>query len=194
MSKINIIIFLKKFFITKSLACIAKEINIDVNLLFPKNIDEFKQAINAISCDMLFVDEFFAQMLDREQFTNDLSKSEIIVVGKKRDFEFIKIFDFISEDIAKTEIYEKIKFYLEKFEETNQEENILSEREKDILRLVAQGFTNKEIADKLFLSIHTVATHRKNISNKLGIKSISGLTIYAILNGIISIDNSNLLV
>lgn len=64
----------------------------------------------------------------------------------------------------------------------------LSEREKTIVKYVAQGLTNKEIAEKLFLSTHTVVTHRKNISNKLGIKSASGLTIYAIVNNIISID------
>lgn len=61
----------------------------------------------------------------------------------------------------------------------------LSSREKDVLTLVALGHTNKEIADALFISIHTVISHRKNITEKLGIKSISGLTVYAILNNII---------
>jgi DNA-binding CsgD family transcriptional regulator len=54
------------------------------------------------------------------------------------------------------------------------------------------GLQNKEIADKLNISIHTVITHRKNITNKLSIKSISGLTVFAILNGIIEIDSINL--
>lgn len=67
----------------------------------------------------------------------------------------------------------------------------LSARERDVLRLVAMGFPNKEIADKLFISIHTVVTHRKNITDKLGIKSISGLTVYAIINGIIDSDSIN---
>ncbi len=64
----------------------------------------------------------------------------------------------------------------------------LSEREKTILKHVAKGLTNKEIADELFLSSHTVIAHRKNITAKLGIKTISGLTVYAILNNIISMD------
>jgi len=67
--------------------------------------------------------------------------------------------------------------------------NELSEREKTILKHVAKGLTNKEIADKLFLSAHTVITHRKNITTKLGIKTISGLTVYAILNNIIRLDD-----
>jgi DNA-binding CsgD family transcriptional regulator len=67
----------------------------------------------------------------------------------------------------------------------------LTQREKDVLRLVALGHANKEIADKLFISIHTVISHRKNITEKLGIKSISGLTVYAILNKLIDTDNLN---
>jgi two-component system, NarL family, response regulator NreC len=61
----------------------------------------------------------------------------------------------------------------------------LTERETEILKLVALGNASKEIADKLNISTHTVITHRKNITEKLGIKSISGLTVYAILNKII---------
>lgn len=65
----------------------------------------------------------------------------------------------------------------------------LSEREVDVLRLITQGLSNKEIADKLNISIHTVISHRKNISQKTGIKSQSGLTIYAISNKIISLED-----
>jgi len=61
----------------------------------------------------------------------------------------------------------------------------LSERELDVLRLVAKGKSNKDIADMLFISIHTVISHRKNITDKLGIKSIPGLTVYAILNKLV---------
>jgi DNA-binding NarL/FixJ family response regulator len=64
----------------------------------------------------------------------------------------------------------------------------LSPRETTILRMVSLGLTNREIAEKLFLSAHTVMTHRKNISSKLGIKSVSGLTVYAIVNNIITIE------
>ncbi len=61
----------------------------------------------------------------------------------------------------------------------------LSDRENEVVALVAKGSTNKEIADLLKISIHTVITHRKNISRKTGIKSISGLTVYAMLNKLI---------
>ncbi|WP_289054763.1 response regulator transcription factor [Carboxylicivirga marina] len=65
----------------------------------------------------------------------------------------------------------------------------LSPREKAILKEVALGLTNKEIAEKTYISTHTVISHRKNITRKLGIKTVSGLTVYAILNNIIHVDD-----
>ncbi len=65
----------------------------------------------------------------------------------------------------------------------------LSPREKAILKEVALGLTNKEIAEKTYISTHTVISHRKNITRKLGIKTVSGLTVYAILNNIIQMDD-----
>lgn len=72
--------------------------------------------------------------------------------------------------------------------QTSAQETI-SDREIDVLKLLVEGNSNKEIADKLNISTHTVISHRKNISQKTGIKSVSGLTIYAIVNNIISIDS-----
>jgi DNA-binding CsgD family transcriptional regulator len=64
----------------------------------------------------------------------------------------------------------------------------LSPREQTIVKLISMGLTNRQIAEKLFLSTHTVMTHRKNINSKLGIKSVSGLIIYAIVNNIITLE------
>ncbi len=68
--------------------------------------------------------------------------------------------------------------------------NDLSDREKEILVSVAKGATNKEIAVEHNISVHTVISHRKNISRKTGIKTVSGLTIYAVINGLIDISDS----
>ena len=65
------------------------------------------------------------------------------------------------------------------------ESHDLSERERDVLILVAKGLANKEIADKLNISVHTVMSHRKNITHKTGIKSVAGLTVYALLNNML---------
>lgn len=69
---------------------------------------------------------------------------------------------------------------------------LLSDREIEVLQLLALGFTNKQIADHLNISVHTVNTHRKNISQKTGIKSVSGLTIYAVINNYVTIDQITL--
>ncbi|MBR2606607.1 MAG: helix-turn-helix transcriptional regulator [Bacteroidaceae bacterium] len=66
---------------------------------------------------------------------------------------------------------------------------ILSDREKDIIVCVTKGMNNKEIADYLFLSVHTVTTHRRNISNKLQIHTTAGLIIYAIANKLVNIED-----
>ena len=65
----------------------------------------------------------------------------------------------------------------------------LSDREKDVLIQVVRGLSNKEIADVLCISTHTVITHRKNIAHKLNIHSTAGLTIYAIVNKLIDINS-----
>jgi regulator of cell morphogenesis and NO signaling len=69
-----------------------------------------------------------------------------------------------------------------------QEIEALSERECDVLIQVVKGLSNKEIADVLCISTHTVITHRKNITRKLNIHSTAGLTIYAIVNKLVNID------
>lgn len=68
-------------------------------------------------------------------------------------------------------------------------QDALSQREKEIVICVVKGMTNKEIAEKLFLSIHTVITHRRNISKKLQIHSAAGLTIYSIVNKLVTLSD-----
>lgn len=99
---------------------------------------------------------------------------EIIYVNDEKNIIFSKIENLIVENSGKESLILQ---------------NELSNREITILEYIAKGFTNKEIADKLFLSAHTVITHRKNITNKLGIKTIPGLTIYAILHNIITLND-----
>ena len=68
------------------------------------------------------------------------------------------------------------------------QQKVLSDREIEVMSLIVQGYINKEIADKLNISLSTVITHRKNIMNKLGMKSVSALTIYAVMHGYVDIN------
>lgn len=89
---------------------------------------------------------------------------------------------------SETIMVEKLQnfFSVQTIDEHAPENSVLSAREIDILKEVAQGYSNKEIADRLFISINTVITHRKNLTEKLGIKTISGLTVYALMNKLIN--------
>ena len=77
-------------------------------------------------------------------------------------------------------------------ENPDAESHDLSAREKEILVCVAKGMLNKEIADVCNLSIHTVITHRKNITRKTGIKTVAGLTVYALLHNLIDSNSIEL--
>jgi DNA-binding NarL/FixJ family response regulator len=99
-------------------------------------------------------------------------------------------FDFLIHiHDAEAVIHETIEHQLSlAAENEDSPQQALSEREIEVLRLLVTGHANKEIAEILFISPHTVITHRKNITQKTGIKTVSGLTIYAVLKNIISLQ------
>lgn len=84
----------------------------------------------------------------------------------------------------------EIEDYEEKQEKLNKAA-LLSEREKGVVACIAQGMSNKEIAEQLCLSVNTVTTHRRNISMKLGIHSAASITIFAIVNKIVEIPGKS---
>ena len=117
-----------------------------------------------------------------------LKKNRNIVIGLEISGASSELESFFDDVIYINEstdsIINKINSYVLKGSDSKSD-NQLSVREIELLTMVAQGFSNKQIADQLFISIHTVITHRKNITAKLGIKSISGLTLYAALNNMV---------
>ena len=68
------------------------------------------------------------------------------------------------------------------------QQKILTDREIEVMSLIVQGYINKEIADRLSIALATVVTHRRNIMDKLGFKSVSALTIYAVMHGYVDIN------
>ena len=92
---------------------------------------------------------------------------------------------------TRSKIISKMNEFAQSEATKNTDDVELSKRETDVLVAVAKGMMNKEIADLMNISIHTVISHRKNITRKTGIKSVSGLTVYALLNNLI--DESELI-
>ena len=93
---------------------------------------------------------------------------------------------YVNSNADENRFIESLASIIKKLRRVNSGQDGLSAREIDVLKLVATGLTNKEIADRLNISINTVLSHRKNISAKLGIKSVSGLSVYAMMNGYIN--------
>jgi DNA-binding CsgD family transcriptional regulator len=105
--------------------------------------------------------------------------------GSEKNFRFSEIIDPSDHEKNIIRKLEKQLSLIYRQKEGPDSPEGISDREKEVLRLVALGLTNKEIGEKLFISSHTVITHRKNISAKLGIKTIAGLTVYALINHLI---------
>ena len=105
----------------------------------------------------------------------------------------LKNFDgIIGLNDSKLKIINKLNQVAQSSDKNEKPDDVeLSKREIDVLVAVAKGLMNKEIADQMNISIHTVISHRKNITRKTGIKSVSGLTVYALLNNLI--DESDLI-
>ena len=166
------------------------EISDDNNII--EQIDRYKPDILIINTSYLN-----KSSLEKIRANSHLLGIKIIALQcnllDKKDTE--QYDDIIYTYDSASSIKEKIKniIKLENFKSTKEFKNKkqeLSKREKEIVICVAKGMTNKEIADKLFLSLHTITTHRRNISAKLQIHSSAGLTIYAIVNNLIDIENA----
>ena len=139
--------------------------------------------VNEIAeCDIIFADEYncmaFLDLLIPR-------KNRTVIITNIDNDSYISWQHINCYDNENT-IVETIAAILKKLSQTNMPQMELSAREIEVLRLVAQGFTNKEIADNLRISVNTVLSHRKNITAKLGIKSVSGLCVYAMMNGILA--------
>lgn len=135
-----------------------------------------------VTTDILFQKLYNTQLIH----FNATNYRFIRLVNEIREESNFPVFESIHLDESQNMITDKIRFSVNSFlPEKTSVLGTLTDRETEILKLVALGNASKEIADKLNISTHTVITHRKNITEKLGIKSISGLTVYAILNKII---------
>jgi len=171
--------------------------------------EELITAIQKLQPDVVIIDCNIAGFFSR----NDLpvikqlsSKTNLMVITTNQNKEVVLqtlelgVFSYILKECPKDEIIDGVyaaakgeKFLCKKVldiilekEPVNCDGVKLSNREKEIIRLIVEGLTNNQIADKLFLSAHTIATHRKNIMSKLSINKTAGLVVYAVKENIIS--------
>jgi len=118
-------------------------------------------------------DGYLLKNSDREEFYDAL---KTVVNGKS----------YFSSDVTKALLNQDVKKSLTFEDSDSVQLSKLTEREIDILKNIAEGLSNKEIGDKLFISHRTVDTHRTNLMKKLGVHNIAGLIKFAIKNGLIN--------
>ena len=151
--------------------------------------------VRTMDVDVIIVDPSVFDHASRPYVRNNLasltSAAVLALESSPWDEESLKQYDgVISLYDAPTTVIRKVRSALEGHSENSRSEGEeLSQREKEILICVAKGMLNKEIADLYNLSIYTVITHRKNITRKTGIKTVAGLTVYALLNNLIDINS-----
>ncbi len=194
-SKIQVIVVARHFLYRLGAKTIISVIGIEPNLLEFNSYKTLYDYLNEYRSDgfLIIHDEVFTE--SKQQKMSDLKDlcpnlKVMLVVDQKSDTN-----DSVNEVCLENqkqvvEHFQNFFFEPEPASKTNDSDGLLSDREIEVLRSVATGYSNKEIADKLFISINTVITHRKNITDKLGIKTIAGLTVYAIMNNIIKPDES----
>ncbi len=155
------------------------------------NPEQLCEKILACDANLLIINPILLGYNDRNlpsQLVKEYPQLSIIaLVTTYIEPSLLKPYDAIIEiNDSKLKIINKMEQIAKSSDKKEANDDVdLSKREIDVLVAVAKGMMNKEIADQMNISIHTVISHRKNITRKTGIKSVSGLTVYALLNNLI---------
>ena len=196
MSKKSIVLIVEpSFIVTEGLTRILKK-STDFDILTPLNdIENLKETVPTLHPDILILNPTLLPYSKHGAiYTIQQDNAHMAVVALVYQYiesTMLKSFHGIL-DIRETperipEILQESLTAAETHKNTTIENNNteLTNREIDVLILVAKGLMSKEIADKLNISVHTVITHRKNITHKTNIKSVAGLAMYALMNNLI---------
>ncbi len=194
MNNITIVVVEASFLIQKGLNTLLEKMGGNQLIQKMNKEDGLFDSLSALNPNILILNpDLFDQDagIINQEFSK-LKDCKLVLISNAKDIDKKYTADafihYNDEEVKILECLSKLKQACLKKEESEIEDGPISAREKNILKHVALGLTNKEIADQLFISVHTVVTHRKNITQKLGIKSVSGLTVYAILNNLITMD------
>ena len=190
--KYNILIAEPSALVANGITSMLTRINEHISISHADSLSAISTLLNKGSYSLVIVNPMLIQ--NKLDIFKSLKKNFegivwISLVYSWYDANLLSLFD---NAIHINDSGEQIKSILEKaFSSLNNPHSTaqqsLTEREIEVLKLLVEGNSNKEIAEKLSLSAHTVITHRKNITVKSGIKSVSGLTIYAVVKNIISL-------
>ena len=165
---------------------------VQAEIVYVDGTDELNHYLESNTVDGIFIDEAFLDKKDERDLFFQL-KHHALTFALADDPQKVparnRFHAIIDKNAPKQLLVPLLENHLSlDTEQTGTRGSILSERETEVLKQVALGYTNQEIAEQLYISRHTVISHRKNITSKLGIKTVSGLTVYAVLNNLIPKD------
>lgn len=185
------------FIIRKGLVYVLSQSQEVAKVVELKEFEDIAYQIKILRPDALLINPMLLGHLYkgdvRQQLNLDKNVAVIALVYNLIDDRLYQSYDAVLKiNDSESKIEEVIRGCLNKNKVKENEQEELSDREKEILISVVKGMSNKEIAEFHNISIHTVITHRRNIGRKLEIHSVSGLTIYAILNKFVDIKDIKL--
>ncbi len=154
--------------------------------------EQLKSALGYQQPDVLMINPSFLGIVSLQQLKKEAGNKQIKCIAIQHSLTDVSALKAYDEVISIYDSAEQIRDKITKMihePAADKRHESLSTREKEVIVCVIKGMTNKQIADKLHLSAHTVITHRRNISAKLQIHSTAGLTIYAIVNKLVSLKD-----
>lgn len=192
---VKIVVAESSVIIRSGLTAVLKRLpNLNVHPVEVTSPESLQNYLGIHPTDILVINPAFGGWFDLAAFKATQGRpglKYIAMLCSVIDSNMLKMYD---ESISVCDDAEQISAKINRLlhtdadEERENEQETLSQREKEIVTCVVKGMTNKAIADQLFLSIHTVITHRRNIARKLQIHSPAGLTIYAIVNKLVELN------
>lgn len=185
----HILIAEPSIIIRSGIVSVLKKLNnLNIDIAEIHQIEKLKEEVDQNNPDIIIINPSYFGAFAPQEF----KRMDIKIIALQHtlsDSSTLKHYDdIISIYDSSNTISNKIRKLIES-DKKYDNKTALSIREKEILAYIAKGLSNKLIADKLYLSTHTVTTHRRNIASKLQIHSPAGLTIYAIINKIIDIND-----
>lgn len=180
------------YIIRKGLVYVLSQLSNVGKVVELKEMEDINYQLDILQPDAVLINPMLLGHTRQEirQLLNISRKTAIIaLVYNLIDEQFYRSYDAVIRiNDSESKIEETLHNCLNKEQNSQSDQEELSDREKEILISVVKGMSNKEIAEHHNISIHTAITHRRNITRKLKVHSISGLTIYAIINKLIDIS------
>lgn len=192
----HIAIIVQSKIIYEGLHSVISQSDLDAVILKVDSLDDLDQVIHTRTVDVLIINPIL--IANRERDVKRLRKRHpnLSIVGINTGIIDPSVISMLDNSFT---LFDPVPQVIDKLQKAADEQDPksggntenLTDREIDVLTSLVHGLSNKEIAESLNISIHTVITHRKNIASKTGIRSQSGLTIYAISKKIIDLEDVN---